>query len=59
MTPPPTNDDGRPSAPTSSSIRCCSTSVAAGEVDHNMPCTPRPDDSRSPSTDGSEAFDGK
>jgi len=36
-----------------------SSSVHAGEVAHNMPCTPRPADNSSPRTDGGEAFAGK
>ena len=33
---------GRPSRSASQSSTCCSSSVAAGLVTHDMPCTPRP-----------------
>src|SRR4051812_3987425 len=59
MTPLPTNAGGRPNNSTSQSSTCVSSSVQAGDVDHNIPCTPSPDDTRSPRTEGPEAFAGK
>src|SRR5579863_3242534 len=63
MTPPPVFDErnfsGNPSIPTSQSITCVSSSVHAGEVDHSIPCTPSPDESRSPRMPGPEALQGK
>jgi hypothetical protein len=59
ITPCPRNDPGRSSSSASQSSTTVSSSVAAGDVAHNMPCTPSPDDSRSPSTAGPDAFAGK
>src|ERR1700730_6586556 len=63
MTPPPVLEDrnlsGRPSMDTSQSSTCVSSSVQAGLVDHNMPCTPRPEDNKSPRIPGPEALHGK
>ena len=63
ITPPPPrvdrNSSGRPRAGTSQSSTRVSTSVQAGLVAQSIPWTPRPVETRSPSTDGSEAFDGK
>src|ERR1039458_2750414 len=63
MTPPPVCDarnfSGRPSIPTSQSITCVSSSVHAGLVDHSIPCTPRPEESRSPRIPGPDALHGK
>ena len=62
MPPPPpvkVNVSGSPSAPASSSIRCCSVSVHAGEVAHIMPWDPSPVESMSPSTECSDALAGK
>src|ERR1700683_3695282 len=63
MTPPPVFDDrnfpGKPSIGTSQSSTCVSSSVQAGLVDQSMPCTPRPDERRSPRIPGPEPFDGK
>ena len=63
ITPPPLeldeNFSGNPSNCTSQSITCDSSSVQAGDVIHNMPCTPRPADNNSPRIDGAEVFAGK
>src|ERR1700722_3876792 len=63
MTPPPVSDDrnlsGRPSILTSQSITCVSSSVQAGLVDQSIPCTPRPEERRSPRIPGPEALQGK
>src|ERR1700756_3566725 len=63
MTPPPELDDrnfcGSPSIDTSQSITWVSSSVHAGLVDHSIPCTPRPEESRSPKIPGPEALHGK
>src|ERR1700684_1986824 len=63
MTPPPVLDDknfsGNPSIPTSQSITCDSSSVHAGLVDHNIPCTPSPDESKSPRIPGPDPLHGK
>src|SRR5437763_15747804 len=63
ITPPPVLDDrnfsGNPSIVTNQSMTCVSNSVHAGLVDHNMPCTPSPEDSRSPRIPGPEALQGK
>src|SRR5579859_19512 len=63
MTPPPAFDDrnfsGRPIIATSQSITCVSSSVHAGLVDHNIPWTPRPEETRSPRIPGPEALHGK
>src|SRR5688500_7514496 len=63
MTPPPEevdlNLDGRASMSASQSSRCVSSSVHAGLVAHNMPCTPRPADSSSPRIEGPELLAGK
>src|SRR5215472_17651484 len=63
MTPPPVLDDknlsGKPSIPTSQSITCVSSSVHAGLVDQSIPCTPNPEDRRSPRIPGPEALHGK
>ena len=62
-TPPPVpverKDSGRPSRSASQSSTCCSSSVAAGLVTQDMPCTPSPALTRSPSTDGPDVFAGK
>ena len=50
---------GRPSMPTSQSITCVSSSVQAGLVDHSIPCTPRPEERRSPRIPGPDALQGK
>src|SRR5450755_3333841 len=56
MTPPPVFDDrnfsGKPSMATSQSITCVSSSVQAGLVDQSIPCTPRPEERRSPRIPG-------
>ena len=36
-----------------------SSSVQAGLVDHSIPCTPRPEERRSPRIPGPEALQGK
>src|SRR5579862_5671541 len=63
MTPPPAlverNFSGKPSIPTSQSMTCVSSSVHAGLVDQSIPCTPKPEDSRSPRIPGPEALHGK
>src|SRR5215831_8748605 len=63
MTPPPALDDrnvpGNPSIPTSQSMTWVSSSVHAGLVDHSIPCTPSPEESRSPKIPGPEALQGK
>src|ERR1700746_2580682 len=63
MTPPPVLDEknlsGKPSIPTSQSMTCVSSSVHAGLVDHNIPCTPSPEESRSPKIPGPAALQGK
>ena len=38
---------------------CVSISVQAGDVDHSIPCTPRPADASSASTEGGEVLAGK
>ena len=50
---------GRPSIPAIQSSTCVSSSVQAGLVAHNMPCTPRPAESNSPRMDGPELLAGK
>src|SRR5438270_8116155 len=63
MTPPPLADDrnfsGSPSIVTSQSITWVSSSVHAGLVDQSIPCTPSPDETRSPRIPGPEALHGK
>src|SRR5215469_483199 len=63
MTPPPLSEDrnfsGNPSMPTSQSMTWVSSSVQAGLVDHNIPCTPSPDETRSPRIPGPDALQGK
>src|ERR1700693_253622 len=63
MTPPPFPLDrtarGSPSIFTSQSRTSISTSVQAGLVAHSIPCTPNPEESRSPSTEGPDEFAGK
>ena len=63
MTPPPAvldrNRSGSPSRSTSQSSTWVSSSVQAGLVAQSMPCTPRPEESRSPRIDGPEALAGK
>src|ERR1700730_18357370 len=63
MTPPPVLDDrnfsGGASMAPSQSIRCISSSVHAGLVDHSIPCTPSPEERRSPKIPGPEALHGK
>src|SRR6266496_3751457 len=63
MTPPPALDErnfsGRPSMEASQSITCVSSSVQAGLVDHSMPCTPSPEERRSPRIPGPDALHGK
>ena len=63
ITPPPGDDDrnlsGRPSMPTSQSIRWVSSSVQAGLVTHIIPCTPSPAESSSPRIAGPEVLAGK
>ena len=58
MTPPPADDErnrsGSPSMSTSQSSTWVSSSVQAGLVAHSMPCTPRPDDNKSPRMEGPE-----
>src|SRR5437660_7877512 len=44
---------------TSQSITCVSSSVQAGLVDHSIPCTPRPEERRSPRMPGPDALQGK
>src|SRR5689334_24982412 len=60
MTPPPVlverNFSGKPSIGTSQSSTCVSSSVQAGLVAQSMPCTPSPDDNRSPKIDGPDAL---
>ncbi len=60
---PPVLDDknfsGSPSMHTSQSRTWVSSSVQAGLVDHSMPCTPRPEESRSPRIPGPDALHGK
>ena len=61
-TPPPVpvdrKDAGRPSRSASQSMTCCSSSVAAGLVTHDMPWTPSPAETRSPSTEGPRCWPG-
>ena len=59
--PPPPNlkAGSRPSASANASIRACSTSVAAGEVDQSIPWAPSPPENRSPRSECSEALAGK
>src|SRR5689334_18680710 len=63
MTPPPVleerNFSGRASIETSQSRTWVSSSVQAGLVDHSIPCTPKPDESRSPRMPGPDPFAGK
>src|SRR5271169_5715243 len=63
MTPPPVLDErnfsGNPSMGTSQSSTCVSSSVHAGLVDQSMPCTPRPEERRSPRIPGPEPLLGK
>ena len=63
ITPPPApslrNRRGSPHSSTSQSITRVSSSVQAGLEAHSIPCTPRPDDSRSPRIDGPVAGEGK
>ena len=63
ITPPPVppdlNRDGSPSMSTSQSSTWVSSSVQAGLVAHNMPCTPRPAESSSPRMEGPLALAGK
>ena len=63
ITPPPSpSERKRSGSPSSSAIQsrtCVSSSVHAGDVDHSIPCTPSPDDTRSASTDGPDAPVGK
>src|SRR5580704_1995564 len=63
MTPPPVFDDrnlsGSPSMGTNQSSTCVSNSVQAGLVDHNMPCTPSPEERRSPRIPAPEPLLGK
>src|SRR5271163_4301539 len=63
MTPPPEFDDrnfsGNPSIDTSQSRTCVSSSVHAGLVDQSMPCTPNPEERRSPRIPGPDALQGK
>ena len=63
ITPPPVpverKDAGRPRRSANQSRTCCSSSVAAGLVTHDMPWTPSPAETRSPSTDGPEVLAGK
>ena len=62
-TPPPVpverKDAGRPSSSANQSMTCCSSSVAAGLVTQDMPWTPRPAETRSPSTDGPGGVGGE
>jgi hypothetical protein len=62
MTPPPPASVrkcvGRPNSSASQSTVTVSSSVQAGLVAHNIPCTPSPLDSRSPRIAGPLAFDG-
>ena len=44
---------------TSQSSTCVSSSVQAGLVAHSIPCTPNPEETRSPSIAGGDAFPGK
>ena len=55
----PVNVSGRPTIWRSQSITTSSTSVAAGLVSQLMPCTPRPDPTRSASTDERSLLLGK
>ena len=63
MTPPPApverNRSGRSSSSASQSSITVSSSVQAGLVAQSMPCTPRPELTRSPSTLGPEVLAGK
>jgi len=63
ITPPPCpldlNRSGSPSMSTSQSSTCVSSSVQAGLVAHSIPCTPNPEETRSPSIAGGDAFPGK
>src|SRR5579864_5866623 len=63
MTPPPVLVDknfvDKPSMETSQSMTWVSSSVQAGLVDQSIPCTPNPDESRSPRIPGPEALQGK
>ena len=42
----------------SQSHTTCSTSVRAGQLSHEIPSPPNPDEARSPSTDARAALDG-
>ena len=55
----PTNSAGRPTICRSHSMTTCSSSVAAGEVTHDMHCAPIVAVSISPSTDGALLLPGK
>ena len=63
ITPPPApSERKRWGSPMSSAIQSStwvSISVQAGLVAHSIPCTPRPAESSSPSTDDPERFEGK
>ena len=59
MTPFDRNRSGRSSSSASQSSTTVSSSVAAGEVAQSIPCTPSPEESRSPRTAGPDAFAGK
>ena len=63
ITPPPLpverNMSGRSSISASQSRTCVSSSVHAGLVCQSIPCTPNPDEMRSPSIAGPEALAGK
>ena len=50
---------GSPSRSTSQSSTWVSSSVHAGLVAQSMPCTPNPEESRSPRIEGPEALAGK
>src|SRR3984885_5652857 len=63
ITPPPLlverNFRGRSSISTSQSRTCVSNSVQAGLVAQSIPCTPSPDESKSPRIAGPDALAGK
>src|ERR1700674_1558749 len=63
ITPPPLlverNFRGRSSISTSQSRTCVSSSVHAGLVAQSIPCTPNPDESKSPRIAGPDALHGK
>jgi hypothetical protein len=55
----PVKSSGRPIIRRSQSMTTCSSSVAAGDVAHDMHCAPMAEVSISPSTEGGLLLQGK